>query len=308
MLLCLYVLVITSLPVQAQKAAEAPRQPSLAKPLDELLAGQRPLESVVLEVKLLERGKESSVTIHGDGLAIHWQGKQFRLSREKRLDLLRLLKAGKFVAMPEHLPELPDGVEPASGPSRISLQIGTLSKVVDHRNKDLVNDNFVRLAKDLLAMSVKESAAGVGIDSLADGLQRVLERKLDARAMRIEVRYRRHLELCILEVEGHAARIYGQGYAGHPFQGQKPLTAEQLTAFVKKLQAEKFPELPRNVQPNADFSFSITVRVLDKERFVGGWRVRIFEKSFDENWEKLERLWKASEPLEPRRIYSKRKW
>src|SRR5437868_193055 len=125
---------IAILPVYGQEPATAINESSLPKSLDEMLAGKRSLDTFRLDVKWIESGKESSITIYGDGLGIHWQGKQFQLSKEKRLDLLRKIKTAKFLTMLENLGELPKGAKsskqpaPGLGRGKISLQIGKESK------------------------------------------------------------------------------------------------------------------------------------------------------------------------------------
>jgi hypothetical protein len=306
-------LLATLLPAHAQKPAPPAGEQSLAEPLEELLAGKRALDAVGLEVQWTENGKTSSVTIHGDGLGIHWQGKQFWLSAEQRLDLLRKLKAAEFLSMPPLLGGLPKGAEPPRkldperGYGRISLRIGKGAKVVEHDNEGPVNEQFVTLAKDLLATAIKHSASGVGVDSLADGLQKVLDDKIDVRAVKIEVGHMRKLACNTLEIEGLAAKVRGTNDVGAPFRGERSLRAEGLAAFIKMLQGEKFHELPENVKVKYDYymHLGITVRILDKEHRTRGSGFDP-ELSPEEQSRRFEAVWRASRALQPPPIYEKK--
>lgn len=303
-------LVATLLPVHAQKPADPANERFLAESLDELVAGKRLLDTVGLGVKWTDSRKESSITIHGDGLGIHWQGKQFQLSAEQRLALLRKLKAAKFLAMPPLLGKLPKGAEPPWeqpwGRGSISLRIGKEAKVVEHDSEGPVNEEFVRLAKDLLTTCIKHSAAGVGVDSLADGLQKVLDHKVDVRAMRITVSRLHSPASDWLEIEGHAAKVSGLDRRLNSFNGQKSLTAEELTTFIKKLQGEKFHELPRYVRPKWSDILYIKVRVLDKEHSTGG-KSSGSKYSPAEQVLRFEAVWNATKALQPPHNYDKKK-
>ncbi len=303
----------TSLPLYAQQSEKPANEPTMAKSLDGLLAGSRSLDEFVLELTWESAGKETSLTLYGDGLGIHWQGKQFRISADQRLAILRKLKAASFLTLPEKLGELPKGekaVKPGSHPGQglISLRIGGQSKTVQHAGDGTADETFVRLATELTEMGVKESATGIGVGNLADGLQKILEKKLDPRALKIKEEYLRHLACHTFEVQGLVAKIGGLGYVGDPFKGEKSLSVDELTTFVKKLQQEKFCELPKGLNLTDDiFVISVTVRVLDKEHRAYGHGYTS-KKSPEEQLQRLHAVWSSTMALHPPYNYEKRKW
>jgi hypothetical protein len=294
--------------VDAAQPEVPANMPPMAKALDALLAGTRPLDEFVLELTWTEGGKETSLTIYGDGLGIHWQSKQFRLSPEQRLDVLRKLKAANFLALPDREGGLPRGqgekparrdAEPFHG--AIALRIGNQSKTVQHVGQGPANETFVRLARELAEMGVKEAAAGIGVDSLADGLQKILDKKIDARALKIQEAYLRHQACHTFTVKGLAAKIAGLDYWGKPFKGQKALSGDDLTAFIKSLQVHKFADLPEDLNLTADiFAIAITVRVLDKEHrsWGHGWG-HTSKKSPEEQLRRLDAVWTSTRALHP---------
>ncbi len=295
-LYCVCLLLAAILPIRAQMPVKIEKGPTLAEMFDELLAGKRPLESFRLDVKSADG---TSVTIHGDGVGILWLGKQFRLSHEQRLDFLRKLKAADFLALPERMQEL----ETENG--RISLKIGSQSKVVALREGS-ETAVVARLAKDLITACEKESATGIGADSLTDGLKKILNKKLDARVLKIEARYLRHQEFYHLEIEGQAAKIKGAGYSANSFRGHKSLTIDQLNGFIEMAIDKKFQELPKNIRPTSDFYWTLTIQVLDKQHHVFGMSDGNTEP-LPEEFPRFEALWNASRALHPQYDYLKKK-
>src|SRR5437899_3323890 len=74
----------------------------------------------------------------------------------------------------------------------ISLRIGHRSKKVEHDWTGPSNEEFVRLVRDLAETGIEQSAEGIGVDNLEDGLQQILDGKLDPRALKIKEEYLRH--------------------------------------------------------------------------------------------------------------------
>ncbi len=282
---------------------------SLPPALDELLKGKRPLETCALEVKWTEGGKGTSITIHGDGLGIHWQGKQFQVSAEQRLDLLRKLRAANFLAIPDHLGKLPKGTEPPKDQDRrracgrIALRIGKESKIVDHNNEGPANEQLVRLAKDLLTTCLKHSASGIGVSSLEDGLQKVLDHKLDLRAMQVEVGFSRPANSYQLQIEGLSTRTSGMTYL-KPFRGQNSLAREELVTFIKTVQREKFQEL-NYLHGGFDYFVTINVRVLNKNHSIS-YLPYHSERSSEEELRRFEWVLRATNALQPEHIREKK--
>jgi hypothetical protein len=307
--------VTTSLPAYAQRTETPANDQAIAKSLDSMLARTRPLDEFILEMTWAENGKTTSLTIYGDGLGIHWQGNQFQLSAEDRLAILRKLKVANFAALPEKLGGLakekgdkPDNQDSQNGHGTIKLRIGSQSKTVQHAREGPANETFVKLAKDLAKMGMKQSAGGIGIESLADGLQKILDKKIDPRALKIKEEYLRHQACHTFEVEGLDAKISGLGYWGEPFKGQKSVTVDEMTKFIAKMQQHKFHELPTLLNLTDDiFVISVTVRVLDKEHCSYGYGYDS-KKSPKNDLLRLHEVWRSSRGLHPEYLYEKRKF
>ena len=215
--------------------------------------------------------------------------------------------------MPERVGELPEGAKPLKydprrGCGKISLRIGEESKVVQHVADGPADQPFVRLAKDLLDNTIEKSKSGVGADSLADGLQKVLDNRIDARAMKLEVGCLRHQFCYTLNVEGLSSSISGQETLFKRFKGKRELRTEELHGFIKKLQELKVQELSRNVQTKYDILLNVDLRVLDKQHYSGGFGYAFDAKAVlrKARMPPIQSVWNASIALEPTREVEKK--
>lgn len=300
-------------PARKDKAVPVDVLPTLTRSLDELLEGKRRLDDFALEVRWAEKGRGKSMTIHGDGLGIHWQGKQFFLSSEQRLDMLSKLKAAKFLAMPPVLGKSPESPKPSEQPNTdppsgiIALRIGSEFKAVELRKEEFAHGDFLALGKNLMAF-LKPSASSIGADSLDDGLQKIADRRLDPRAMQIEVMYFRHLEHHTLNVDGLSATDGGTDYFWRPFKGHKSLKLEDLAIFITSVQQARFATLLNRINADFDFARTIRVRVLNREYSVRAGNDYAWTRplSPEEDRQRFLTVWRAADGLRPERIYEKK--
>jgi hypothetical protein len=283
----------------------------LARALDELLAGTRPLDTFALEVRWTANGRGMSATLFGDGLGIHWQGKQFRLSVERRLGLFRTLQAADFPAMPAVLGKPPDAPAPPD-PSRprgvLALRIGDNAKAIERGDDGPADEAFATLVRHLLEC-LADSGSGVGVDGLEDGLEKVLDQRLDARALQIEVRYLRHLHCYTLRIDGRSAAVGGTDYFFAPFTGRKTLTMGDLTEFIGTIRRDGFLTLPKWISSNFDFSRTVTIRVLSAEYTASGGNGYGVREPLDpkEMRERFLAVWRAADALRPESVYEQRR-
>jgi hypothetical protein len=305
--------IVASLLAVEQRPPNPTKDSTLSDKLDEILAGKQLFDSVCLKVKRIEDEKESSVTIYGDGLGVNWQGKQYKLPEKQRLALLGKLKDAKFMEMPEYFGEQPwdfkEGMAKTAshGHGSVSLQIGNQSKATTQLGNGELSEQFSRLTNELLSTCEVEAVSVISASNLADGLQKILDDKIDVRAMKIEVGYGRSVAFHTLRIEGRAAEIHGTDYWAKRFSGRDTLKADQLKAFIKVLQKDKFTELPDRIVTQYDYDHvSVRVRVLDKQHEVWGSGFST-KKSTEEHRNSFEAIFDASDKLNPPRETEKKK-
>ena len=158
-------------------------QPNLRKRVEEVLAGQRPLSEVRLEV-VGGRPDRRGVVVYGSGVGIWNQEKQFLLSPEEHKELLkRTLAAGLY-----EMPERPrPGKEPRPAPDApsapviiraVSVKVGELERTVAQNDRVRTLPALEALVGELFGLCEKPASRGTGASSLTDGLAKIARGKL----------------------------------------------------------------------------------------------------------------------------------
>lgn len=171
------------LPLASGTARGDELQPNLRKRVEEVLAGQRPLSEVRLEV-VGGRPDRRGVVVYGSGVGIWNQEKQFLLSPEEHKELLkRTLAAGLY-----EMPERPrPGKEPRPAPDApsapviiraVSVKVGELERTVAQNDRVRTLPALEALVGELFGLCEKPASRGTGASSLTDGLAKIARGKL----------------------------------------------------------------------------------------------------------------------------------
>jgi hypothetical protein len=251
-------------------APPAPKAPDLTQPLQEVLAGKRPLEKVRIDVNWPGNVSNRYATVYGTGTGIWNREQQFTMPREQVLGLLQKMDRAKFTAMPDRLGGTgrPDGEAPPAVAPRVSgslvLNIGGLIKGVLGGSEP--PKEFTELAIGVLdACTAAARRNGVGADSLADGLRKVAKQELAPQCIHlmvsrlIEDRNARAEGLLLLLLDGVVeTRSYTPGECFGP-RVRMELTPRQLEALCKLLVENQAGALPATLWAEHPTTFAVGV-------------------------------------------------
>lgn len=263
----------SSLVFKGQLAQERPEptRNDITKRLEDLLAGKRQTTDLRIDVEWLGR----SARIHGTGVGIWNNQKQFSLSRNDILDFLRALEKARFGSMQMADPE---GKSRHDKPERIiggiTLTIGDVAKSVSAQGGEEDPRELAELAKEILDRCEKAAQRGVTATTLTEGLQKILKHKLAPEAMEIVVHRvaenppdRAGPAGWLLRLSGRTAVTRRQSKdRGYGPPRRLLLSRPQLENLLKLLIDGDVENLPINVYAPYYTDFSITV--LDHERNV----------------------------------------
>ena len=258
---------------QHSKPHPAPANP-LASLLDAVLSGKRSLDGVRMDVFWAGVKESRAMVLYGNGVGI-WRGEeQIHLSQDQVKGLLKRFRDSGYVSMPARFgavptPENPDPI-PLCG--SVSLGINGTIKTVNQAWEGKQSVPLTQLATTTLDMGEAASAAGVSIDSLADGLSKIADGTLAPETFSLQVnRVVQTTDLdptgesWIIRVNGLTAESesFSAGGGFHPRSHVK-LTLDQLTGLVKALLDGGVSTLPDRLF--ADHFTDLSVKVLDKKK------------------------------------------
>jgi len=153
---------------------------SLRKRVEEVLAGQRPLSEVRLEV-VGGRPDRRGLVVYGSGVGVWNQESQFVLSEGEHKELLRRTLAAGLYEMPERpRPEK----EPRPAPDApviiraVSVKVGDLERIVAQNDRVWTLPALEALVSELFKLCEKPASRGTGASSLTDGLGKIVRGKL----------------------------------------------------------------------------------------------------------------------------------
>ncbi len=157
----------------------------LKQQVNEVLAGQRPMAEVTLDV-IGGRPDRGHLTVYGSGVGILNRQKQFSLLPEEHRELLKRLVTSGFFEMPER-PKPAKETEPSPDAPAIlrsvGVKVGDLERVVAQNNKVWTLPALDALVADLFKLCEKPASKGTVASTLTDGLEKIAGGKLAPEAL-----------------------------------------------------------------------------------------------------------------------------
>ena len=264
-------------------AAEAvPAEPApIVAALDQAIAGR--WSELRLEVSCSsDSGELQEFELFASGVGIWNRSRQFELSDAEIQRLLEVLRDGGFAALAGFYgkggasSEPPQRQSPSIG-CRIVLHLDGTAHGSAQRNVGFQSERLRSLALRVLDLFREVGEAGIGADSLADGLDKVADGRLAPETLRLVVHHKPDREALAGGAEGLLLRIE-PGRISTRTLGPEPvlgpvieLADEGAVAEVAALLAAGSPEsLPGNLW--ADHHTSLSVTVLDHRKQIQAQR------------------------------------
>jgi hypothetical protein len=299
------VICLTALLLVAPTAAQPGKDVrELQQALADVLAGKRTLDDVRIDVHWAGNVKGAAATVHGNGVGIWQRNKQFRLTKEQVLGLLKVLDEGKFLAMPDRFGGMAKpGVRPGP-PERllggVALRIGGLSKGALQLDGGKFSDELAKLASALLDVCTRAAQNGVEATSLADGLAKIAAKKLDPLTLSVLV-HRIQGEGTgpdgwLFRVEGNVVTTRDKTAKGYGVPVRYEMSRKQLEELLKLLADNDAGNLPINLFATDYTDF--TVNVLDKGKNLQARRfANMTPQTHGERQRQFDRIFAALERL-----------
>lgn len=234
--------------------AEAVSAGSISKSIGELIEGKRPIDSLRLRVEWRRDQKMVSAELFGSGVGIWNSRTQFRLSSREVLAFLESLQKSGFGSMPSMYGERSDMLVLKG---MVSVTIGPLTKIVHQLAEGDQSDALMGVARNILSLSEQRAKNGVSVSSLAEGLQKLAQSKLQPEAFALVAVLRKESAGTgtpgeeggwLLRLTGRQARaqpfVQGKGY-GAP-RGLT-LSPKEFQKIISLLRREDPAGLPQNL-------------------------------------------------------------
>jgi hypothetical protein len=144
-----------------------------------------PLNDFRVRVEWARGGRMQSAEFYGSGAAIWNDESAFRADIAP---IAAAIREAKFAAMPERFGEAESDFLTMRG--KVSVAVGDAAKTVVQLDRGPQSDALAQLAAAVLARAEAGGRAGVGAESLADGLQKIRVGVIPAEALRVSVQQR----------------------------------------------------------------------------------------------------------------------
>jgi hypothetical protein len=273
---------------------------SLAEALERALAdGWGELR---IEAECRVEGRLPRAEVHGNGVGIWNEERQFMLSRGEVRALLTAVRDAGFASMRPSYGGKTDPVTSGAQPPRLTCRVG-LS--LDGASLEVVqlqggrqSSELRRLAERILGDCKVKAAGGIGAVDLDDGLAKVEKGALAPEVLRVLVSRRPEGRPAadgargwVLRVEGGTASLTGPEPPGaEPVEAR--LDGAEAAALARLLREEGVSRLPVNLY--ADELTDLVVRVLGHEKTVQARRFAgLTRVTHGEAQARLERILEA---------------
>jgi hypothetical protein len=252
------------------REGQAP-QARLAEALDEAVAGRADWADLRIESECRSDEGFRSLALHGNGVGIWNQERQFGLTRDQVVDILRAFRRARFARLRETYGEGEEEEALIKVVCSVSLILGDVSKRVTQLELGPQSPELRRLAREVFAACRDAAAAGRTADSLSDGLTKVAAGALAPETLRVLFHRKPEAGAApgsggfLLRIDGPRAttQVYTppEGYADPRVLELSPGEVADLARHL----AESEPDgLPANLY--ADTYTDLTLRVLGRER------------------------------------------
>lgn len=249
---------------------------NIKKRVEEVLAGQRPLSEVRLEI-VGGRPNRQGLVVYGSGVGIWNQEKQFVLAPEEHKELLRRIVAAGLFEMPER-PRPERSAEPSPNAPvivrAVAVRVGELERIVAQNDRVWTSPALEALVAELFDLCEKYASEGTGAATLIDGLRKIAQGKLALETLQV-----------VLSIPPVAAGAVGGAESGvlvvldggvltrtEQTPGSAgvavtvPVTGERLRSLVTELAESGLEKLPVNLYRQR--YVDLNVRVLGRARSV----------------------------------------
>ena len=306
-------------PSGAAAAEASPAADDIGPALEKRIRGEASLDDVRIDVGWTRQAKYLTARIYGNGVVICDGKLQFTVKKADVVAILKTLEKARFGSMPSHYGEAEgeeEEEEKNEGPrlkGRIAVRAGPISKSVQQMAEGEQSEPFEALAVKILGVC-QGASRGVGAQSLADGLQKVVSRSLAPEVLEVTVQRRaenkkdRGQSGWILEIEGRRATDQRMPV------GQMPpaprlliLSAADFLALAAVLEQARPGEIPLNVYASVYTDLRVTLlnqsRVISGRRFQSmtaethGEKQKAFDRIIDAFQALHERVQKEGKPV-----------
>ncbi len=217
-----------------------------------------------------------SVTLFGSGVGIWHRERQFAVEREPLLDLLRELSQIDFGALPESFGgsnDPDDAAPPEAFGLRLICRVRLVLDGVDKQSYQLSEGRqspvLKSMAEKILALGEIAGPAGIGAESLSDGLEKLARGELAPETLTLQLQRqpedpRSAEQGWIFRLEHGEARLtLSSSGSGWSEPRVVPLAREEIAALAARL-AEMHPEdLPVNLY--STWYQDLEIRVLNRK-------------------------------------------
>ncbi|HEY6549197.1 MAG TPA: hypothetical protein VI589_14875 [Vicinamibacteria bacterium] len=253
----------------------AGQPPPLAEALERALA--QGWQQLRIQAECRVESRMPSVLIFGNGVGIWNDQKQFTLPQEKLKGLLVALRDEGFAGMRPSYGGKYDPVTAEQQPPRLTCRVelsldGATAQVVQLQG-GRQSEALRRLAGRILDECSGPAAAGIGAESLEDGLAKIESGTLAPEALELLLSRRpearpglENARGWVLRVAGRTATLEGGPSASAQEPLAVPLDSGELAALARLLREGGVADLPINLY--AEEYTDLVVEVLDRERRV----------------------------------------
>ena len=230
---------------------------ALKKKVEEVLAGQRPLSEVRLEV-VGGRPNRRGLVVYGSGVGIWNQERQFVLAPEEHRELLRRTVAAGLFEMPER-PRPERNVEPSPNAPvivrAVAVRVGELERTVAQNDRVGTLPALEALVAELFRLCEKRASEGTGAATLTEGLRKIAQGKLAPETLQLVLNIppvaastaRRAANGVLVVLDGGVVTRTEQAPGKAGVAANVPVTAERLRALVTVLAESGLERLPVNL-------------------------------------------------------------
>lgn len=241
----------------------------LKQQVNEVLAGQRPLAEVTLDV-IDGRPGRGHLTVYGSGVGIWNREKQFALRPEAHKELLRRLVTSGLFEMPER-PRPAKETEPSPDAPAIlravGVRIGDLERVVAQTNRVWPLPALEALVAELFSFCEKPASKGTRASTLTDGLEKIAGGKLAPETLLVALNLppvaagesAKAAKGFVVALEGGALSWSVQAPGEPAVTVRSPVSAERIQSLAALLARSGLEKLPGNLYRKRYVDLTTTV-------------------------------------------------
>jgi hypothetical protein len=289
-------------PSAAEEAGEAADAKTLEQILRETLA-RRIWSDLRLDADCKIPAGYRYATLFTSGVGVWNRERQFKLSREEVLGLLRDLAVSDFPRLRERYGEGEERDAEVELTCRVRLELNGVAKEVQQLSRGEQSAALKRLAERILGVAEAAGRSGKGAPSLTAGLDGIARGELAPELLSLQVVRQPETagdaEGWTLNLSGLRATIERDPAP----EGETPLSIElqpsEVAELAGRLAAARLEELPANLWAPEYTDLSVVVlnhrRGLQARRFAG-----MTPETHGERQQRFDRLWEVLEALRDR--------